>query len=319
MSDPEPSFKPNAKALALEMYKEMAKWLVELAKPLITTVSFALSILIAGQMAVFGAFLITDLTVKRYQLFLWILLGAVIGLCTAGLYLGRRLKWREMDSAKRAHLQLLAAEQRAERAEANATSKLLEFEKRALSAETIAALDSLTGLFNLREFERRILYETREAFGNKHTLSMILMDIDGFGDANQKYGYPAGDSILKQFASGLIEGSRRKDPFFRYRSGDEFAVLALNQGQAGSRAFAERIRRETETSEFEIWDITKKHHFVKITISAGVAEILFPSNTPINFDEVVRVLESQAQAALSRAKLHKNRVIAFDSYGVVVN
>jgi two-component system cell cycle response regulator len=167
-------------------------------------------------------------------------------------------------------------------------------------------------LFNLRELEKRIVQEAQEAFQKKRPLSIVLVDIDGFGETNQKYGYPAGDSILKQFARGLVEGSRRKDPFFRYRSGDEFAVLALNQGRDDARAFAERMRREAESSEFEIWDTEQKHHFLKITISAGVAELKFPAGASPDLDEAVHHLEANAQAALGDAKRHKNRVMAFN-------
>jgi hypothetical protein len=63
------------------LYKEVAKWLFELTKPLLVTAAVALGVLIAGQMNVFGVFLTDDIKLNRYQLWLWILLEPVLNFC----------------------------------------------------------------------------------------------------------------------------------------------------------------------------------------------------------------------------------------------
>ncbi len=139
---------------------------------------------------------------------------------------------------------------------------------------------------------------------------MIIIDIDDFAETNHRFGYSAGDEVLKQFARGLVEGSRRKDPFFRYRTGDEFAVLALNQSRDDARAFAARICRETRQSEYEVRDTSGDLKFVTITVSAGVAELPALRPGTHDFEEIARQLDSQAQAALRLAKEGKDRVVS---------
>ncbi len=101
MAETEPSFKPNPKALVSDLYKEIAKWLVELAKPLVTTAAVATGVFVAGKFAVFGSFLVSSVQLQRYQLFLWITLGAAAGICLVALHLGRKLRTREADAAEK--------------------------------------------------------------------------------------------------------------------------------------------------------------------------------------------------------------------------
>jgi PAS domain S-box-containing protein len=87
--------------------------------------------------------------------------------------------------------------------------------------------DSLTGLVNRREFEKRLdraLVSTKE-----HDVSHILcyLDLDQFKIVNDTAGHAAGDELLKQVSSLLAGLFRKRDTFARL-GGDEFGLLLEN-------------------------------------------------------------------------------------------
>lgn len=148
--------------------------------------------------------------------------------------------------------------------------------------QQLAATDVLTGLWN-----RRKLYETlTEASGG---YSVVLADIDNFKTINDDHGHARGDDVLTMFADCL----RRLDgcKCFRY-GGEEFALLLPGKSLADAMAFAERVRREIESTPLA---------GLAITASWGIAQ--WHSG-----DTSSSVLE-RADRALYRAKhAGRNRV-----------
>jgi diguanylate cyclase (GGDEF)-like protein/PAS domain S-box-containing protein len=87
-----------------------------------------------------------------------------------------------------------------------------------------ASHDALTGLVNRREFERRTarLLASDRYEGNQHAL--CFMDLDQFKVVNDTCGHTAGDEMLRQLGSLLIDIVRHRDTLARL-GGDEFGVL----------------------------------------------------------------------------------------------
>jgi diguanylate cyclase len=83
--------------------------------------------------------------------------------------------------------------------------------------------DPLTGLLNRRAYEERLPVEISRASRYGWSLSLCLLDLDGFKAVNDTLGHPAGDEVLRRVAA-LIDESRLADDGFRI-GGDEFAVL----------------------------------------------------------------------------------------------
>ncbi len=85
-------------------------------------------------------------------------------------------------------------------------------------------LDSLTGALNLSSFVYRFDYAIRMAEKHKNPLSLFFIDIDNFRMLNEKYGYVAGDKIIKKFASELEKFLGKADCIARIKD-DKFLIM----------------------------------------------------------------------------------------------
>lgn len=88
----------------------------------------------------------------------------------------------------------------------------------------LAALDPLTGLYNRRSGEQRLAEEISRATRYHRPLTILLIDLDGLKQTNDKLGHGAGDMVLKSFAERLQKAIRGSDLAVRL-GGDEFMAL----------------------------------------------------------------------------------------------
>lgn len=110
--------------------------------------------------------------------------------------------------------------------------------RRAERAEHQAEIDSLTGLFNRRGWERFLMAEEARCARYGHPAAVVCIDLDGFKHINDTLGHSKGDELLVKASNALSSSSRENDIVARL-GGDEFAVLTVNVNQAD--AFAERL------------------------------------------------------------------------------
>ena len=99
-------------------------------------------------------------------------------------------------------------------------TELASYEERLLEAERQSALDPLTGLANKQSLER----ELQARLPRGQMFCVVLIDLNGFKDVNDRHGHLAGDALLKQFAQELRAQFRVDDAVGRW-GGDEFMVL----------------------------------------------------------------------------------------------
>ncbi|WP_372986685.1 putative bifunctional diguanylate cyclase/phosphodiesterase [Marinobacter sp.] len=133
--------------------------------------------------------------------------------------------------------------------------------------EHLAYHDSLTGLVNRREFERRLsltIDETRNT-GENHIL--LFLDLDQFKVVNDTCGHFAGDELLKQL-SARMKRIVRVDDIFARLGGDEFGILLRGCDVFHAREIAEKLCEEVREYRF-IWE--KK--IFSISLSIGMAQI----------------------------------------------
>lgn len=88
----------------------------------------------------------------------------------------------------------------------------------------LAALDQLTGLYNRRSGELRLGEEISRAVRHGRPLTLLLLDVDGLKQINDRFGHAAGDLMLQGFSQRLQRAIRGSDLAARI-GGDEFMVL----------------------------------------------------------------------------------------------
>ncbi len=161
----------------------------------------------------------------------------------------------------------------------------------------LATRDDLTGAYNKKAILDRIAEEFGRAQANANPLCLLFFDIDHFKKTNDTFGHPAGDYVLKEISSLIINKMiRQKDSLGRY-GGEEFALLLVGTPLEISVDIAERIRSTIEAHEF-LFDGQK----IPVTISIGVCAL---DSTTKHADDLV----ATADKALYDAKEQgRNRV-----------
>ena len=163
-----------------------------------------------------------------------------------------------------------------------------------------AIKDELTGVYNRKFFEKRVVEEMEIADRANEHISLIIFDLDRFKLVNDNFGHQFGDEVLKrttQIAGDLI----RKTDFLNRVGGEEFAIILPNTNKAQAVFVAEKVRKALEDN---------KHFKVgQVTGSFGVAERMKA--------ESLRSWYKRADNALYQAKnTGRNRVVDSDKFDI---
>jgi len=107
--------------------------------------------------------------------------------------------------------------------------------------QTLADMDSLTGLHNRRyfteELERLVGRSLRR---NNYDSALLYIDLDNFKYVNDSFGHHAGDRVLIEVSTLLQERLRQGDLLARL-GGDEFAVILYNVDHKMVKEIAENF------------------------------------------------------------------------------
>jgi diguanylate cyclase (GGDEF)-like protein/PAS domain S-box-containing protein len=117
-------------------------------------------------------------------------------------------------------------------------TKLAEERLRYLSTH-----DNLTGLYNRTYFETEL---ERLAKGRRFPIGVVVADVDGLKEVNDKFGHAAGDRLLQLTAKVLMDTFRAEDVIARV-GGDEFAVLLPGANADEVDEILKRVRASQET------------------------------------------------------------------------
>lgn len=108
-------------------------------------------------------------------------------------------------------------------------------------AESSATTDYLTGLPNARSLFLQLDRELARCKRDNTTLTVMVSDMDGFKQINDRFGHLEGNRVLRLFAHSLKETSREYDYVARM-GGDEFVVIAPGLTPEASARKAEQMR-----------------------------------------------------------------------------
>jgi diguanylate cyclase (GGDEF)-like protein len=103
-----------------------------------------------------------------------------------------------------------------------------------------SVLDPLTGISNRRAYDTELAIEFARCKRYGHSLTLGLLDLDGFKTVNDTLGHPAGDDVLRDVAQVLSRSLRSIDRSFRL-GGDEFAILLPETSLSHAIGVVERV------------------------------------------------------------------------------
>lgn len=156
--------------------------------------------------------------------------------------------------------------------------------------------DVLTGLYNRRYLQHRLVDELARARRDRRPLACVMLDVDHFKPVNDRWGHPTGDRVLAQIAHVIREECRESDIPIRF-GGEEFAVLLPGADVQEASKVAERIRKELEASDL----VLPGGNSLRLTISAGVSHAR-PSKADQELKTLGDRLVAEADVQLYRAK-----------------
>lgn len=159
--------------------------------------------------------------------------------------------------------------------------------------------DALTGARNREYLDSLLVSELSYARRHEQPVSFVLFDLDHFKRVNDRYGHPAGDSVLIAVANAVRGELRAEDVLCRY-GGEEFGVVLRGVGLQGAASMGERIRGLISA-------LTIRHEQLSLSVTASVgcaASIELPEATP---SELIATADRRLYAAKESGR---NRVVA---------
>lgn len=153
----------------------------------------------------------------------------------------------------------------------------------------LATHDPLTGLPNRTLAMERAQWKLAQAKRARESMTVLIMDLDGFKKVNDSLGHTAGDELLKMAAARLRPVFRASDTLARL-GGDEFCALLPG---CGSQSELDLISTRISNALGEAFHLAGQTVYISTTLGASV----YPQS-----GEDVETLLKHADVALYQAK-----------------
>ena len=168
-------------------------------------------------------------------------------------------------------------------------------------AQAASHLDPLTRVLSRTGLEYMLRHQMRDIKRNDESLTLVLIDIERFGEINERFGYGVGDGVLLCVAHLLEEAVRDVDCVARL-AGGQFIVALPNTKSGGALEVVRRVRERLAVTDFGFVGAP-----FKVQVCFGVASI-------------PRYLEGDADLiSWSRAALLRGRALGSGGVGLVLN
>jgi diguanylate cyclase (GGDEF)-like protein len=144
--------------------------------------------------------------------------------------------------------------------------------------------DAQTGAYNRLKLHAELERVLGDAAERRHSLALLMLDIDNFRQTNDSHGHAAGDQLLGTVAEVLMNRFPETDIIARI-GGDEFAMILPNATEEQAHTVAKNMRA-----------LLREHPTGAVTLSIGIS--LFDATQPLTLDELL----AAADTALYQAK-----------------
>ena len=136
-------------------------------------------------------------------------------------------------------------------------------------AESSAVTDYLTGLPNARSLFLQLDRELARCKRDATSLVVMVCDMDGFKQINDRFGHLEGNRVLRLFAQALKDSCREYDYVARM-GGDEFVVVAPGLTLEAANKKAESLRELARQAGQEVCS--------EDILSLSVGQALYPED-----------------------------------------
>jgi len=183
-----------------------------------------------------------------------------------------------------------------------------EFRRELSSRQAQTIIDTETGLYSRSYFMRAAVPEVRRAQRDGRTVHVLLIDIDGFGEFNERFGFDAGDKMVKVLASAISDTvaavgdlAMSTNLVARY-GGEEFVVLLAEDERTG----------EVPTTEgaLGLGEQLRGACLGAAVAGAGVTVSIGVASMPGDGMSVQELLDSADTALVCACEQGGNRVVA---------
>ena len=158
--------------------------------------------------------------------------------------------------------------------------------------------DELTGLPNRSLLRDRLNQAIVQAARQNKQVGLLLLDLDGFKNVNDRLGHAVGDKLLQRVAERLLSCIRSADTACRY-GGDEFVILLPEiDGEKSAAEVAQKLHVNLAMP------YVVDGNPIAVTSSIGVA--VYPCDGSSQ-DDLIR----RADVAMYLAKAHNNPALRF--------
>jgi diguanylate cyclase (GGDEF)-like protein len=147
-----------------------------------------------------------------------------------------------------------------------------------------AQLDAVTGMAMRPHLLSVIDKELARASRREGSLALIMADVDGFTELNDRWGHDAGNQVLETFADVLRSILRREDSAARFGA-DEFVCVLPGADRDQAHAVAARIQQRFTS------DTSGDHGFGRSGASASAGIAVYPSDS----QDVAGLLDAAAR------------------------
>ena len=107
--------------------------------------------------------------------------------------------------------------------------------------------DQATGLHTQQYFQEFLEHEWRRASRQRHSVAIIMLEVDHFRALNERLGKPRADASLRKIAEALKPLIHRpSDVIARYGGAGKFGIVLGSTDSTGAMVLAERLRAAVE-------------------------------------------------------------------------
>lgn len=164
-----------------------------------------------------------------------------------------------------------------------------------------ASTDPHTGLWNRYGFEPQLAQQVKESSRYDGKLSILIVDLDGFKDVNDRYGHLVGDQALLLIRDVFLRTLRSGDIPCRW-GGDEFILALPRTDKEQALRVAERLITQVRQADLRDEESGER---IALSVSIGGASLV---GMPYSLDQFLR----RADRALYAAKEQGRDRIAWD-------